>query len=113
MGEKTIPQIYVQELRVPSQSSFGTQRPIVGRHDSSAPQGLWPTQPRILKETKLSKWVNYAYDTVLCVAPIFLMIKICLTIYASTGELANADAPLTGFLTNFNRQVREAPENLA
>lgn len=104
MDEKKVSQIHVQELRVPSQSSLSTQRPIVGRHESSAPQDLWPAQPQILKETKLSKWINYAYDTALCIAPVILMVKIVLVIWSSLPE--NSNSSWTSILTEFNNQVR-------
>lgn len=109
MDEKKVSQIHVQELRVPSQGSFGTQRPIVGRHESSAPQDLWPDQPQILKETKLSKWINYTFDAALCIAPTILMLKICLTIFASTPGHRNPNGGLTKFLTEFNDQVWICP----
>jgi hypothetical protein len=103
MDEKKNPRVYLQEL--PSQTSFATSRPIISRHESSAPPDLWSSEPQILKDTKLSKWINYAYDTALCIAPILLMVKIGLTILASTPELRSVDRGLTRFLTNFNDQV--------
>jgi hypothetical protein len=101
MDDKKEPRIYVHDL--PSQSSFGTSRPIYSRHESSAPPDLWPSQPQVLKDTKLSKWVNYTYDAALCIAPILLMAKIGLVIWASMPE--NDGNILTTYLTEFNNQV--------
>lgn len=101
MDEKKNPRVYIQEL--PSQSSFSTQRPIISRHESAAPIDLWSSEPQILKDTRLSKWFNYAYDAALCVAPVFLMVKICLVIYSS--QHANEGTTLQKWLTEFNNQV--------
>jgi hypothetical protein len=67
-------------------------------------------------KSKLSEFVNTAYDVALCTAPILLIMKVGLVFYAhhldkyATGASANAisDAPssYTTYLMRFNSQVR-------
>jgi hypothetical protein len=74
--------------------------------------GVWSSEPVPLKSSPLSRWIDRIYDTVLCIAPIGLAIKVGLVIrahhvdkYAGTGVM-NPASDLTNNLINFNDQVR-------
>jgi hypothetical protein len=80
---------------------------------SSAP---WSSQPKQLKETKLTKWVNIVYDVGMCVAPLVLSAKVGLVFIANNMEngntargaaasVANPPSKLTTHLVDFNSQV--------
>jgi hypothetical protein len=97
MDDMKEPRVYIHQL--PSQSSFGTTKPLQSSQNISHPD-LWPSQPQVLKETKLAKWLNILYDAALCIAPVLLMMKIGLVIYQY-----KVDNSGTTWLANLNDQA--------
>ena len=86
-------------------STFGFQQ---ARHPSIA---KWPTEPRPLKTSIWSKTVYTFLDLLMCLAPIVLLIKAGLVVWASrrdtgrTGKLEDPPSALTLNLIRFNTQV--------
>jgi hypothetical protein len=80
--------------------------------DEEAFPAPWPTQPRVLGESNLSRKLNLVFDVALMVAPILLILKIALVILVSRSDqyasntLANPPTPETRYLIRFNAQVR-------
>jgi len=72
----------------------------------------WPRQPQPLEESRLARSLNTAYDIALCSAPLLLIAKIGLVIYAHHLDkfvpdvISPPPSPYTTYLIRFNSQVR-------
>jgi hypothetical protein len=100
MNDLKEPRVYTHQL--PSQST-------IGHNTRSA--NLWPSHPQTLKESALSKWINIMFDIALCIAPLILIAKIGLVIWAGKQDKDKIPAvwarpsEVTMRLTQFNDQV--------
>jgi hypothetical protein len=71
----------------------------------------WPAEPQHLKPSKASKILNNAFDALLFIAPLALLVKCGLIIWAAhrdaghTGEVGSPPSKLTAYLIRFNGQV--------
>ena len=98
------------EVYSPQSSSPSTFDIHYARHPYIA---KWPTEPRPLKTSILSKTVYTFLDIFMCLAPVILLIKAGLVVIAArkdaghTGTIEDPPSALTLNLIRFNTQVGE------
>lgn len=114
MAQEKEPTIEARE--VPSSSS-SSRWPLnddveAGGKQQPPPLPQWPTEPQPLEQSKLSYWVGIILDVALIIAPLLLIMKTGLVIYAYSLDIGKSGLPggqpiteLTLKLTEFNSQV--------
>lgn len=115
MAREKEPTIEAREIPSSSSSSRWPLNDDVeaGGKQESLPLPQWPTEPQPLEQSKLSYWVGIVMDVGLMIAPLLLIMKTALVIYAYRLDFGKSGLPgggtavsnLTLKLIEFNSQV--------